>query len=176
MSETPKNLTGAINVARLMHREEIEERKRRRQAAELAKLDELNAVGRTQVADAPPAPPDEAAPAEAPIRPAMKRTSASERDMNGQETQDREIAIQRRDPGLGDERARPSSRDGDLDRGVVDGAPGVVPLERETLPSDRFVKVRNSIFDELSGYLTGNQYKIYLELYRETLGRKAAGS
>lgn len=43
----------------------------------------------------------------------------------------------------------------------------------ETLPSERYLKVRNSIVDHLSRFLKGNRYTVYQHIYRNTLGRQS---
>jgi DNA-binding MarR family transcriptional regulator len=137
MTETPKNLSGAIKRAREMHRAEIAERLERRQTAERQRLEQLNAVPRP--AEAPTAPPVDApapetarAPVPAPEPPAVAP-------------------------------AVPSAES---------AAAPAEPRAVETLPTERYLKVRNAIFDDLARYLSGNQYKVYMEIYRETLGRR----
>jgi hypothetical protein len=134
MSETPKNLSGAIKRAREMHRAEIAERLRRRQDLERKRLEQLNTVPRAT----PSAPP---------------ATTA-------------EV-----DPSLPEAASAPEAAT------LAEASPTAeaVPLEPrvvETLPTERYLKVRNAIFDELARYLSGNQYKVYMEIYRETLGRR----
>ncbi len=143
MTDTPKNLTGAINKARELHREEIADRLRRRQELERQRLDELNSLPSKQPAE-PPRPSDPAPEPER-VLPEPPRI------------------VERKEPARKPRRPVPAP------------APPAV-VANETLPTERFVKVRNSIFDELSRYLSGNQYKVYLELYRETLGRKNSNS
>ncbi len=135
MSETPKNLSGAIKRAREMHRDEIAERLRRRREAEQERLDQLNAVPREAPAavKAPEPPPEEPAPVPVAVSPAP--------------------VVDRIEP----EPPKPEL---------------VEPPRVETLPTERFLKVRNTVFDELARYLGGNRYKVYMEVYRETLGRR----
>lgn len=134
MSETPKNLSGAIKRAREMHRAEIAERLRRRQDVERERLEQLNAVPRSGPSQR------QESPVEAPLHPSA--------------TPARPVA------------AAPSEATARAE--AVSAEPRTV----ETLPTERYLKVRNAIFDELARYLSGNQYKVYMEIYRETLGRR----
>jgi hypothetical protein len=153
MTDTPKNLTGAINRARELHREEIADRLRRRQELERQRLEELNALPTRQ-----PEPAPEPVAAPEPVRSAEPPAPEPVRELQ---------------PAPRPTVREPSKRP---------RRPVPAPVAREdatpaeTLPTERFVKIRNSIFDELSRYLSGNQYKVYLELYRETLGRKNSNS
>lgn len=135
MSETPKNLSGAIKRAREMHRDEIAERLRRRREAEQERLDQLNAVPREAPAPAKAPEPPSAEPA--PVTVAVPAAPVVERT---------EPEVPEPEP--------------------------VEPPRVETLPTERFLKVRNTVFDELARYLGGNRYKVYMEVYRETLGRR----
>ena len=134
MSETPKNLSGAIKRAREMHRAEIAERLKRRQDLERKRLEQINSVRRPPAVA--PAPTTEPAPAS-------------------------------REPGV-DRIASVRAETQAEGPAASEAEPQVV----ETLPTERYLKVRNAIFDELAKYLSGNQYKVYMEIYRETLGRR----
>lgn len=50
------------------------------------------------------------------------------------------------------------------------------PDEVETPPDGRFLKLRNDIIDRVKPYLTGNQFAVYLEIYRQTIGRGRTGA
>jgi hypothetical protein len=43
--------------------------------------------------------------------------------------------------------------------------------EVETAPDGRFLKVRNDIIDRIKPFLSGNQFAVYMEIYRQTIGR-----
>lgn len=43
--------------------------------------------------------------------------------------------------------------------------------ELETPPDGRYLKLRNDIIDRIKPFLTGNQFAVYMEIYRQTIGR-----
>lgn len=49
--------------------------------------------------------------------------------------------------------------------------PSAYADELETPPDGRFLKLRNDIIDRVKPFLTGNQFAVYLEIYRQTIGR-----
>lgn len=72
------------------------------------------------------------------------------------------------------EKAQPNQTEKLPDQGSSDDLSQVDELEIP--PDTKFTKVHNAVFDQLIPYLSGNQFAVYMELYRNTLGRGHSGN
>jgi hypothetical protein len=150
------NLSSAIIEARKRHEAEIAERLKRRQMRQRAEIERLNSSAVVEAPKPVAAPPEPAPTLEPPVEPAPVEPPP--------------------EPARNPE-PKPT---------VVDVAPPpapmrllpaesfdapVAPEELETPPDGRYLKLRNDIIDRIKPYLTGNQFAVYMEIYRQTIGR-----
>lgn len=151
------NLSSAIIEARKRHEAEIAERLKRRQQRQRAEIERLNASATTatsqpKLPDAvEPDPPQPKAVVAEPMPPAVSEPLAS---LPPPPPVERLQAAPTPQPPV--RRPRPAQQRSD---------------EVETLPDGRFLRVRNDIIDRIKPFLTGNQFAVYMEIYRQTVGR-----
>ncbi len=151
------NLSSAIIEARKRHEAEIAERLKRRQQRQRAEVERLNATATSssqpklpEAVEAEPVPPPAAIVAE-PVRPPAPEAPPTPPPPPPVEP------IQAAPiPAPPVRRPRPVPQRTD---------------EVETLPDGRFLRVRNDIIDRIKPFLTGNQFAVYMEIYRQTVGR-----
>jgi hypothetical protein len=163
------NLSSAIIEARKRHEAEIQERLKRRQQRQRAELDRLNTSAVEPIAAPRQSAESRSAPeAVEPAPPASARV-----DVVASAPSDAARVIE---PPVQAPRLVASIP-------TVPIAPTVAPApqtvateaphaeEVETLPDGRFLRVRNDIIDRIKPFLSGNQFAVYMELYRQTIGR-----
>lgn len=190
MAKQVPTLSNTIDLGAALHDEEVAERLRRREERNRARLALLNqnasrdeassaSVARTPVeppaALAPVEPPATAAPRAIELEPVPAAPDRVEIDASAAESVQKpprpNSAFVAGAPAPVPSRPRVTQR-------TPDPSPAAVARDRvtaaETLPTERFLKVRNAIVDRLPRFVKGNRYLVYQHIYRNTLGRRQA--
>jgi hypothetical protein len=161
------NLSSAIIEARKRHEAEIAERLKRRQMRQRAEIERLNSSAVVEAPKPVPVEPEPPAPTAEPaaIEPEPEPVPIPEPPATLVDVAS-PPAVAAPEPPPEPPRGVPMR----LLAAESFDAP-VAADELETPPDGRYLKLRNDIIDRIKPYLTGNQFAVYLEIYRQTIGR-----
>ncbi len=182
MAKQVPTLSNTIDLGTALHDEEVAERLRRREERNRARLALLNQnAGREGDASVPvartPLEPPAAALVSRPIERELAPAAPDRLETNAAAVESAE-APPRPPTAVGMPAPAPAASRPRETRRPPSPSPAALARDEaaavETLPTERFLKVRNAIVDRLPRFVKGNRYLVYQHIYRNTLGRRQA--